>query len=212
MNSHQNVLLCKSQEVPTSAAKQPLKQSDTQLQVPKDTSIRLALSQPVLGPQQFRASKQQEAANNKQDEQRQAFCRGGVMNRSDVFLRSSIHSIRKRSESLTSSHENVVRGFRLSLRSLPINDAATRLSLDEPHHNHHPPRFVRDLKPDYDLDLDHADQQHNIMKRMLHFSLMRDPLFIIFTVSNFCTSIGFNVPYVYIIVSFLSNYFSQIDL
>lgn len=34
---------------------------------------------------------------------------------------------------------------------------------------------------------------------MLSFSLLRDPVFILFTVSNFLTSIGFNIPYVYIV-------------
>lgn len=33
---------------------------------------------------------------------------------------------------------------------------------------------------------------------MMDFSLFKDVVFIVFTLSNFCTSIGFNVPYVYI--------------
>ena len=33
---------------------------------------------------------------------------------------------------------------------------------------------------------------------MMDFSLFKDPVFLLFTLSNFCTSIGFNVPYVYI--------------
>lgn len=33
---------------------------------------------------------------------------------------------------------------------------------------------------------------------MMNFDLFHDPVFIIFTFSNFCTSIGFNVPYVYL--------------
>ncbi|XP_058834621.1 monocarboxylate transporter 12 [Topomyia yanbarensis] len=35
-------------------------------------------------------------------------------------------------------------------------------------------------------------------KEMMSFSILRDPIFIIFTVSNFLTSVGFNVPYVYL--------------
>ncbi|XP_058445391.1 monocarboxylate transporter 5 [Malaya genurostris] len=35
-------------------------------------------------------------------------------------------------------------------------------------------------------------------KEMMNFSILRDPVFIIFTVSNFLTSVGFNVPYVYL--------------
>jgi hypothetical protein len=49
----------------------------------------------------------------------------------------------------------------------------------------------------------------NMMKHMLDVSLLKDPVFILFTLSNFCTSIGFNIPYVYIVVSttfFFNNY------
>ena len=38
------------------------------------------------------------------------------------------------------------------------------------------------------------------LARMLDFSLLKSPIFILFTVSNFFTSIGFNIPYVYIVV------------
>ncbi|XP_039281070.1 monocarboxylate transporter 13 [Nilaparvata lugens] len=37
------------------------------------------------------------------------------------------------------------------------------------------------------------------VKEMLDFSLLKDPIFILFTLSNFCTSIGFYVPYIYIV-------------
>lgn len=33
---------------------------------------------------------------------------------------------------------------------------------------------------------------------MMNFSLLKDPIFILFVVSNFCTSVGFNVPYVHL--------------
>ncbi|XP_052868634.1 monocarboxylate transporter 12 [Anopheles cruzii] len=35
-------------------------------------------------------------------------------------------------------------------------------------------------------------------REMMNFSILKDPVFIVFTVSNFLTSIGFNVPYVYL--------------
>nr|XP_040226142.2 monocarboxylate transporter 12-B [Anopheles coluzzii]XP_040226152.2 monocarboxylate transporter 12-B [Anopheles coluzzii]XP_049464187.1 monocarboxylate transporter 12-B [Anopheles coluzzii] len=35
-------------------------------------------------------------------------------------------------------------------------------------------------------------------REMMNFSILKDPIFIIFTVSNFLTSVGFNVPYVYL--------------
>lgn len=37
--------------------------------------------------------------------------------------------------------------------------------------------------------------------QMMDVSLLRDPIFIMFAVSNFLTSVGFNVPYVYTVVS-----------
>ncbi|KAL3280632.1 hypothetical protein HHI36_003868 [Cryptolaemus montrouzieri] len=37
------------------------------------------------------------------------------------------------------------------------------------------------------------------MKEMMDFSLFRDVIFILFTISNFLTSIGFNIPYVYLV-------------
>ena len=37
-------------------------------------------------------------------------------------------------------------------------------------------------------------------KQMMDLSLLKDSIFIMFAVSNFLTSIGFNVPYVYTVV------------
>ena len=39
------------------------------------------------------------------------------------------------------------------------------------------------------------------LKQMFSLGLLKDPIFIMFVVSNFLTSIGFNVPYVYTVVS-----------
>lgn len=46
-----------------------------------------------------------------------------------------------------------------------------------------------------------SKETRDTLAEMLDFSLLKDPIFILFTVSNFCTSIGFNIPYVYIVVS-----------
>ncbi|XP_017768067.1 PREDICTED: monocarboxylate transporter 12 [Nicrophorus vespilloides] len=37
------------------------------------------------------------------------------------------------------------------------------------------------------------------IRDMLNLNLLKDPIFIVFSISNFLTSIGFNVPYVYIV-------------
>jgi MFS transporter, MCT family, solute carrier family 16 (monocarboxylic acid transporters), member 14 len=44
-----------------------------------------------------------------------------------------------------------------------------------------------------------SEETKQTMSKMLSFSLLKDPIFILFTVSNFLTSIGFNMPYVYIV-------------
>lgn len=43
-----------------------------------------------------------------------------------------------------------------------------------------------------------SKESYDAYKEMMDFGLLKDPVFILFTISNFCTSIGFNVPYVYI--------------
>lgn len=42
-------------------------------------------------------------------------------------------------------------------------------------------------------------ETRDIFTEMLNFSLFKDPIFIIFTLSNFLTSIGFNIPYLYLV-------------
>lgn len=80
-------------------------------------------------------------------------------------------------ESFSNSDENG--RFRCSLRSLPNGTG---------HHGIHD-----------GLDRPEAIEEENIMKKMLQVNLLKDPVFILFSISNFCTSIGFNVPLVYIV-------------
>lgn len=42
-------------------------------------------------------------------------------------------------------------------------------------------------------------ETRDTLREMLDLSLLNDPIFVVFTISNFCTSIGFSVPYVYIV-------------
>jgi hypothetical protein len=46
----------------------------------------------------------------------------------------------------------------------------------------------------------------NTIKHLLDFALLKDPVFILYTVSNFLTSIGFNIPYLYLVVSNVVQY------
>lgn len=43
-----------------------------------------------------------------------------------------------------------------------------------------------------------SQEVRDAFKEMMDFTLLKDPVFLLFAVSNFCTSIGFNVPYLYI--------------
>ena len=48
-----------------------------------------------------------------------------------------------------------------------------------------------------------SPESYKGLYQMLNLDLMRDGIFVMFLVSNFFTSIGFNVPYVYTVVSIL---------
>ena len=41
-----------------------------------------------------------------------------------------------------------------------------------------------------------------ILQKMMDLSLFKDPIFMMYATSNFLTSIGFNVPYVFTVVSY----------
>ncbi|XP_033169755.1 monocarboxylate transporter 12 [Drosophila mauritiana] len=44
-----------------------------------------------------------------------------------------------------------------------------------------------------------SKETRDTFAEMMNFSLLKDMVFVIFSVSNFCTSIGFNVPYLYVV-------------
>ncbi|VVC27168.1 Major facilitator superfamily,Major facilitator superfamily domain [Cinara cedri] len=44
-----------------------------------------------------------------------------------------------------------------------------------------------------------SGEAQDTIKQMLDFTLLKDPIFILYTVSNFLTSIGFNIPYLYLL-------------
>jgi len=43
-----------------------------------------------------------------------------------------------------------------------------------------------------------SEENTQMCKQMLDFSLLKDPIFVLFAISNFLTSIGFNAPFIYI--------------
>lgn len=50
------------------------------------------------------------------------------------------------------------------------------------------------------------------LKEMLDMELLKDPIFMLFTLSNIFTSIGFNIPYVYLVVSTLVYQQSEMNV
>ena len=46
-----------------------------------------------------------------------------------------------------------------------------------------------------------SPQLYNALKTMMDFSIFKNPVFLFFAISNFFTSIGYNVPYIYLAVS-----------
>ncbi|EDW06545.2 uncharacterized protein Dmoj_GI21795 [Drosophila mojavensis] len=44
-----------------------------------------------------------------------------------------------------------------------------------------------------------SKETRDTFAEMMNFSLLKDAIFVIFAVSNFCTSIGFNMPYLYVV-------------
>lgn len=44
-----------------------------------------------------------------------------------------------------------------------------------------------------------SPETKDTLREMLDFSLFKDPIFIVFSTSNLLTSIGFNIPYVYLV-------------
>lgn len=43
-----------------------------------------------------------------------------------------------------------------------------------------------------------SPEMRDAIRQMLDFSLLKDVIFLLFTISNICTSIGFNMPYIYL--------------
>ncbi|KAK2704604.1 hypothetical protein QYM36_016861, partial [Artemia franciscana] len=110
-------------------------------------------------------------ANSRQDSQQSLY---GVMYRQDILY----------SRSLTNLPQNK--------SNLKINcSSSVRLSEGDEQDNQSKKYVVCGFIPC-------SKEARDAYKEMMDLSLLADPVFLLFTVSNFCTSIGFNVPYVYI--------------
>ncbi|KAF4529819.1 hypothetical protein B566_EDAN014747 [Ephemera danica] len=118
----------------------------------------------------------------------------------------------QRPHSLVLSRPDVF--YRGSLANIPLYRSTPRLQQDAERAGSNQvdsPALSRSASRDASKKADeahgssHDDQccggnvSSNMMKEMLDVSLLKDPIFVLFTASNFCTSIGFNIPYVYIV-------------
>ncbi|KAG8034366.1 hypothetical protein G9C98_007442 [Cotesia typhae] len=101
----------------------------------------------------------------------------GMMNKRDIFYQGSVENVRKRSASV--GHHEVRLTKRNSVMSLPNATG-------------YKPSETTECAP-------YMNKSCGVLQQMLELSLLKDPVFLIFVISNFCTSIGFNIPYVYII-------------
>ncbi|KAJ9590108.1 hypothetical protein L9F63_016769, partial [Diploptera punctata] len=132
---------------------------------------RLALSQPVL----MSASE----ARFKPTFGSQALRKSsGIMYRRDIFYRGSLHNI--------PNHRDFTSGMQ---RLMEMNGTKSRHEINK----------YDDGRTMACGCVPCSKETMDTLTEMLDFSLLKDPIFILFTVSNFCTSIGFNIPYVYLV-------------
>ena len=98
----------------------------------------------------------------------------GVMYRKDILYSGSINNINNISSFRSNRSLNIT-----SVQSIP-----NTIPLE------------KDWKIFQCLKL--SPEMRDAMRQMLDFSLLKDVIFLLFVISNFCTSIGFNMPYIYL--------------
>lgn len=132
---------------------------------------RLAVSQPLL--------------NSRYVDTRLKRTGSGIMYKKDVFYRGSIHSLHRNKSK--SSDVGSTDGHRYG----SVHRVASLNKSQE---------IADEIEKNVTMCgcIPCSPETKDTLNEMLHFGLLKDPVFIIFTVSNFLTSIGFNIPYVYI--------------
>lgn len=142
----------------------------------ENDAARLALSQPMLTQSDVYYHPKQQYGS-------QGFRRHGPIDRIDVFYQGSLMNIPSYRSKLDLKHgEEDLLGRRSSTYSYrrriePVEETTTTLCGIVPC----------------------SQETKDTLNDMLDFSLFKDPIFILFTLSNFLTSIGFNIPYVYMV-------------
>ncbi|XP_065075123.1 monocarboxylate transporter 5 [Ochlerotatus camptorhynchus] len=140
-----------------------------------EDSIRLALSQPLLAQQPPTYDQAHPATIGSTTIRRAG---SGTMYRKDALYTGSLHNMSSRH----ASHASLAMHEKGGYGSLQGNSNA--LDADEQ-------AVCCGCIPC-------SKETSDTFREMMNFSILKDPIFIVFTASNFLTSIGFNVPYVYL--------------
>ncbi|XP_013113022.2 monocarboxylate transporter 12 [Stomoxys calcitrans] len=135
-----------------------------------DDMIRPSLSQPHLG--QMQRELQRELHREKSG--------SGTMYRPDILYQGSLHNIPE----YVRSRQDLT-GSGAIQRYGSVRHSQLHLSQEE--------EIVRCC------GITCSRETRDTMREMMNFGLLSDVIFVIFAISNFCTSIGFNMPYVYIV-------------
>ncbi|KAJ4436472.1 hypothetical protein ANN_16503 [Periplaneta americana] len=139
---------------------------------------RLALSQPVLltaAESRFKPTFGSQSLRKS----------SGIMYRRDIFYRGSVHNI-----PYHRSNPGLLHGEE-SKELIEMNGVKPRQEQSEEEEESGSTTMCGCVPC--------SKETKDTLTEMLDFSLLQDPVFILFTVSNFCTSVGFNIPYVYLV-------------
>ncbi|XP_050527002.1 monocarboxylate transporter 5 isoform X2 [Daktulosphaira vitifoliae] len=145
----------------------------------KSPMSRFTLSQPELIVTSGRTG-----SNNHLNLQRNDVCY--VMYQKDIFYSGSIKNVsenRRRCFFI-----NSCLGYLQPFLKTTVSQSTTGV------HTEHGAHFEHEKSSGICCPPDAVDT----IKQMLDLSLLKDPIFILFTISNFLTSIGFNIPYVFL--------------
>ncbi|KAJ6637586.1 Monocarboxylate transporter 5 [Pseudolycoriella hygida] len=102
-----------------------------------------------------------------------------------------IHSHKQRSMSRTFSRPDIF--YQGSLHNIPNYRSHSDLAAPMDKYG-----SIRHVNETEEVENKCCPGEAGVICDMLNLHLFSDPIFVIFTVSNFCTSIGFNVPFVYL--------------
>ncbi|XP_063236931.1 uncharacterized protein LOC134539120 isoform X2 [Bacillus rossius redtenbacheri] len=157
---------------------------------------RLALSQPAL----LGSSSSSSSANTTRQQHQQlhpAFeshslrrKNSGIMYRKDIFYRGSLHNIPYHRSAPWLSSDHASEESQL-VKPSPAEGKVGGSGACSQEDSSSDQVVVLGCVPC-------SPETRDTLREMLDFSLFKDPVFLLFTCSNFLTSIGFNMPYVYI--------------